>query len=214
MTDRYRWYVADEERGGDKDRPQVVEPPAETQMDALPQQENEDGGEALKLFGAKIRELQLEVDRLKSAVHEEQMLRIRDQATLQRDKSSFEARTRSALFSDLLAVVDSFEQLVKHGEKTKDGTELVTGSQAVLAQLNQLLSRNGVRRIEGIDGQLYDSAVSEIARVVTDTGAAANTVVRILRDGYMLGDMLLRPVMVEVAAAPAVSTENEDIGED
>jgi molecular chaperone GrpE len=142
------------------------------------------------------------------------MLRIREQATLQRDKNSFEARTKSAVFSDLLAVVDSFEQLVKHGEKVKDGSDVLTGSQAVLAQLNQLLSRNGVRRLEGIEGQAYDSATSEIARVVTDSSAAENTVVRVLRDGYMLGEMLLRPAMVEVAAALPVPAENDDIGED
>jgi molecular chaperone GrpE len=205
MMHSHRWYMADEERGGETDAQQVAQPPAETQSDVLPQQEKDDGGEALRVLGAKIRELQLEVDRLNSAVHEEQMLRIREQATLQRDKNSFEARTKSALFSDLLAVVDSFEQLVKHGEKTKDGSDVLTGSQAVLAQLNQLLSRNGVHRLEGIAGQAYDSATSEIARIVA---------VRVLRDGYMLGEMLLRPAMVEVAAALPVPTENDDIGED
>ena len=120
-----------------------------------------------------------------------------------------------ALFSDLLAVVDSFEQLVKHGEKTNDASDLFEGSQAVLAQLNQFLSRNDVRRLEGIEGQAYDSATSEIARVVMETDAAPNTVVRVLRDGYMLGDMLLRPAMVEVAGAPSVvPAANDDIGED
>jgi molecular chaperone GrpE len=210
----HTWHMADEERGGETDAQRVAQPPAETQPDVLPQQEKGDGGEALRVLGAKIRELQLEVDRLNSAVHEEQMLRIREQATLQRDKNSFEARTKSAVFSDLLAVVDSFEQLVKHGEKVKDGSDVLTGSQAVLAQLNQLLSRNGVRRLEGIEGKVYDSATSEIARVVTDSSAAENTVVRVLRDGYMLGEMLLRPAMVEVAAAPSASAENDDVGED
>jgi molecular chaperone GrpE len=214
MIHSQTWYMPDEERGSETDAKQVAQSPAGIQPDALPQQQRDDGGEALRALGAKIRELQLEVDRLNSAVHEEQMLRIREQATLQRDKNSFEARTKSALFSDLLAVVDSFEQLVIHGEKTKDGSDLFMGSQAVLAQLNQFLSRNGVRKLEGIEGQAYDSGTAEIARVVANSGAAANTVVKVLRDGYMLGEMLLRPAMVEVAAAPSASAENDDIGED
>ncbi|MHB8071708.1 MAG: nucleotide exchange factor GrpE [Candidatus Cryosericum sp.] len=206
--------MAGEERGDTADSHQVTESTKKTEPDVLTEQAEDDGGEALRALGAKIRELQLEVERLNSAVHEEQMLRIREQATLQRDKNSFEARTRLALFSDLLAVVDSFDQLVKHGEKTRDGSDLFAGSQAVLAQLNQFLSRNGVHRIEGIEGQAYDSATSEIARVVTDQSTAPNNVVAVLRDGYMLGEMLLRPAMVEVAAAPSIPVENDDIGED
>lgn len=214
MKYSHTWYAADEEEGG-AGVVQNSEPTTMAEAKGADQHDGGDGGEALRALGAKIRELQLEVERLNSAVHEEQMLRIREQATLQRDKNSFEARTRMALFSDLLAIVDSFEQLVKHGEKTNDASDLFEGSQAVLAQLNQFLSRNGVHRLEGIEGQAYDSATSEIARVVMETDAAPNTVVRVLRDGYMLGDMLLRPAMVEVAGTPAVvAAANDDIGED
>jgi len=214
MKDSHTWYAAGEEEGG-AGVVQNSEPTTTTEAKGADQHDGGDGGEALRALGAKIRELQLEVERLNSAVHEEQMLRIREQATLQRDKSSFEARTRMALFSDLLAVVDSFEQLVKHGEKTNDESDLFEGSQAVLAQLNQFLQRNDVHRLEGIEGQVYDSATSEIARVVMETDAAPNTVVRVLRNGYMLGDMLLRPAMVEVAGTPSVgSTANDDTGED
>lgn len=213
MMYSHTWYAADEERGG-TEAEQAGESTVTTEENAAKQQGSGDGGEALRAFGAKIRELQLEVDRLNSAVHEEQMLRIREQATLQRDKNSFEARTRLSLFSDLLAIVDSFEQLVKHGEKTKDGSDLFTGAQAVLAQLNQFLSRNGVHRLEGIEGQAYDSATSEIARVVMEVDAVPNTVVRVLRDGYTLGEMLLRPAMVEVAGTPSAPAANDDVGED
>jgi molecular chaperone GrpE len=183
-------------------------------LDVVPEHAEGDGGEALRTLGSRIRELEQEVERLNSAVHEEQMLRIREQATLQRDKSSFEARTKLALFLDLLAVVDSFDQLVKHGEGSQDDSSLLVGSQAVLGQLNQFLARNGVHKLEGLEGSAYDSATSEIARVVTDSGAPANTVVRVLRDGYKLGEMLLRPAMVDVASEPPATVGSNDDGED
>jgi molecular chaperone GrpE len=214
MMNRSRWYVAGEERGTDKDEPERVPSVPEVPLDSAPDHEDGDGGEALRTLGSRIRELQHEVERLNSAVHEEQMLRIREQATLQRDKSSFEARTKLTLFLDLLAVVDSFDQLVKHGEGTQDDSSLLVGSQAVLGQLNQFLARNGVHRLEGLEGNVYDSATCEIAHVVTDSGAPANTVVRVLRDGYKLGEMLLRPAMVDVASAPQAVVESNDTGED
>jgi molecular chaperone GrpE len=214
MMNRNRWYVAGEERGTEKDESERVPSVPEVPLDSAPDHEDGDGGEALRTLGSRIRELQHEVERLNSAVHEEQMLRIREQATLQRDKSSFEARTKLALFLDLLAVIDSFDQLVKHGEGTQDDSSLLVGSQAVLGQLNQFLARNGVHRLEGLEGNAYDSATCEIGRVVTDSGAPANTVVRVLRDGYKLGEMLLRPAMVDVASAPQATGQSSDTGED
>ncbi|MBA4365682.1 MAG: nucleotide exchange factor GrpE [Coprothermobacter sp.] len=214
MMNRSRWYVAGEERGTGKDDSERVPSVLEVPLDSAPDHEDGDGGEALRTLGSRIRELQHEVERLNSAVHEEQMLRIREQATLQRDKSSFEARTKLGLFLDLLAVVDSFDQLVKHGEGTQDDSSLLVGSQAVLGQLNQFLARNGVHRLEGLEGNPYDSATSEIAHVVADPDAPVNTVVRVLRDGYKLGEMLLRPAMVDVASAPQASVESDDTGED
>jgi len=214
MRNRSRWYVAGEERGTEKDESERVPSVPEVPLDSAPDHKDGDGGEALRTLGSRIRELQHEVERLNSAVHEEQMLRIREQATLQRDKSSFEARTKLGLFFDLLAVVDSFDQLVKHGEGTQDDSSLLVGSQAVLGQLNQFLARNGVHRLEGLEGNVYDSATCEIARVVTDSGAPTNTVVRVLRDGYKLGGVLLRPAMVDVASAPQATVESSDAGED
>ncbi|MFZ2414364.1 MAG: nucleotide exchange factor GrpE [Candidatus Cryosericum sp.] len=214
MINRSRSYATGEERGTDSDEAKDFQSVPVVPLDGVPEHEEGDGGEALRTLGSRIRELQQEVERLNSAVHEEQMLRIREQATLQRDKSSFEARTKLSLFRDLLTVVDSFDQLVKHGEGSQDDSSLLVGSQAVLGQLNQFLVRNGVHRIEGLEGNVYDSATSEIARVVADSGAPANTVVRVLRDGYKLGEMLLRPAMVDVASEPQIIAESNDDGED
>jgi molecular chaperone GrpE len=214
MTNQCRSYIGSEERGTDKDETKEIQSSPDVPLSVVPEHEEGDGGEALKMLGSRIRELQQEVERLNSAVHDEQMLRIREQATLQRDKSSFEARTKLSLFRDLLAVVDSFDQLVKHGEVTQDDSSLLVGSQAVLGQLNQFLLRNGVHRIEGLEGNAYDPATCEIARVVADSGVPANTVVKVLRDGYKLGEMLLRPAMVDVASEPPVTAESNGDGED
>lgn len=210
-----------EERAAEQEGSDQVQSPAAPAVDSPHDQNSSDGGEAMRTLGARIRELQQTVERLvkeneslKSSVHEEQMLRIREQATLQRDKNSFEARTKLSLFLDLLAIVDSFNQLVKHGEWTQDDSSLAIGSQAVLAQLNQFLARNGVHEIEGLVGKPYDSSTSEIAHVVAGSDAPSNTVIQVLREGYRLGEMLLRPAMVDVSGAAQQSSESEDDGED
>ena len=197
------WYTS-EEPNGEQGKEQHPEEDVRVAVGNPEVQENSEGGDAVKTLRAKVEELEQEVARLESSVHEEQMMRIRDQATLQRDKNSFEARTKSALFLDLLSVVDSFEQLVRHGEEApgSDGGSLLAGAKAVLAQLNQFLIRNGIHRIEGLEGAPYDSGTCEIAHVVTDSDLPPNTVVHVLRDGYRLGDMLLRPAVVDVVSAP------------
>ncbi len=171
-----------EEHAAEQASQQSGEPVQEIEGETQTESDTVTMGKTVDLLGDKVRGLQLEVDRLQSALHEEQMLRIREQATLQRDKSSYEARVKSSLFLDLLCIVDSLGELVKHGEKTQDDSSLLAGSQAILAQMTQLLTRNGVRKLENIEGKLYDSATSEIARVVAETDATANTVIRVLRD--------------------------------
>ncbi|MCX6085824.1 MAG: nucleotide exchange factor GrpE [Caldiserica bacterium] len=214
MMNGIRSYVAGEERGTDRAEEEGVQFAPDVPAGVVPEHEEGGEGEAVRMLGSRVRELQQEVERLNSAVHEEQMLRIREQATLQRDKSAFEARTKLALFLDLLAVVDSFDQLVKHGEGSPDDSSLLVGSQAVLGQLNQFLARNGVHKLEALEGSVYDSSTSEIARVVTDSGTQANTVIRVLRDGYKLGEILLRPAMVDVASEPQDTVETIEHGED
>jgi molecular chaperone GrpE len=204
------WY-ASEEPNGEQGKEQRPEEDVRVAVGNPEVQENSEGGDAVKTLRAKVEELEQEVARLESSVHEEQMMRIRDQATLQRDKNSFEARTKSALFLDLLSVVDSFEQLVRHGEEApgSDGGSLLAGAKAVLAQLNQFLTRNGIHRIEGLEGAPYDSGTCEIAHVVTDSDLPPNTVVHVLREGYRLGDMLLRPAVVDVVASAPRSAASD-----
>lgn len=221
MMNEHRLWTDAEERGSEQEGLEHAQPPAVSAVDSVPEGNvSGDGGDVVRVLGAKVRELQQTIDRLaqeneslKSSVHEEQMLRIREQATLQRDKSSFEARTKLSLFLDLLAIVDSFDQLVRHGEGSSDGSSLAVGAQAVLGQLNQFLVRNGVHKIEGLEGNLYDSSTSEIARVVVESEAPANTVIRVLRDGYKLGDRLLRPAMVDVSGAPEKEAEIQETAE-
>jgi molecular chaperone GrpE len=149
----------------------------------------------------RVKELEAEINRLRSEVHEQEMLRIREQATLQREKTSFELRVRSGIFLELLTVVDSFGQLTDMGSGEESDSALLQCSRAVLGQLMQMLARNGVRRIPDLVGKPYDSATSQIAQVVLDAVADPGTVVEVLRDGYMLDSRLVRPAMVNVAGA-------------
>jgi len=65
-----------------------------------------------------------------------------------------------------------------------------------------------------LEGKPYDSSTSEIAHVVADSDAPSNTVIQVLRDGYRLDDMLLRPAMVDVSGAAEQENEAESSIED
>lgn len=203
-----KWYI--DKEGCEEKKSEAVPAQQEASTNPVPEKPEDTKETAMNILGKRIHVLQDKVEQLENAVHDQEMLRIREQATLQRDKSSYEARTKSALFLDLLSVVDSFEQLVQHGEETQDESSLLTGCRAVLGQLNQLLSRNGIRKLEGLKGKPYDASTSEIARVVSDTSAAPNAVIKVLRCGYKLGESLLRPAMVDVAAVSPAPVEGKE----
>jgi molecular chaperone GrpE len=70
------------------------------------------------------------------------------------------------------------------------------------------LGRFGVRRIEAL-GASFDPHLHEAMAEVDDDPSTPGSVVRVLEDGYMIHDRLLRPARVIVAkprveAAPPV----------
>jgi molecular chaperone GrpE len=66
----------------------------------------------------------------------------------------------------------------------------------------QTLQRFGVRRIEAV-GQKFDPNLHEAVAQVEDPSQPPGTVARVVEEGYMIHDRLLRPSRVFVSMQPA-----------
>src|SRR5262249_32192991 len=108
-------------------------------------------------------------------------------------------RGRRAIAADLLDVLDNLDRAIDAARATDAPTEaLLRGVELVRDQFLSKLEALGVRRIAALD-QVFDAAVHEAVATtpVTDPDQDGR-VVSITKEGYAIGDDLLRPASVVV----------------
>jgi molecular chaperone GrpE len=111
----------------------------------------------------------------------------------------------SGFARELLLGLDNLRRTVAAAEQqmpTAENVALVEGVQATLRILTQTLERFDVQRIEAL-GQKFDPSVHEAVATVEDHSRPPGIVSRVMEDGYMINDRLLRPARVAVSALPS-----------
>ena len=105
----------------------------------------------------------------------------------------------SAILLDLLPVLDNLERASAAAEKAGEKGPLAEGIGMVLSQFLEFLKRNGVVRIKAQD-QPFDPHLHQAVMQEPVPDKPANTVVKVLEQGYMNHDRVLRPAKVVVSS--------------
>jgi molecular chaperone GrpE len=150
----------------------------------------------------RVAALQAERDELK-----DRMLRIAAEfenwkKRSRKEQLDGEARVRESLLKEMLEVVDNLERATS---AKLDAEALLKGVNLVLRLFQNKLERHDVRPFE-TKGQPFDPRLHEAISQVPSTDVPPGSVANELQKGYRIGDKLLRPAMVAVAAAPAAGT--------
>jgi len=116
-----------------------------------------------------------------------------------REREEYVAHANERLVKELLPILDDLERALTAAEQHEEA-QLEEGVRLVHRSLAQLLQRNGVREI-ATDGK-FDPHVHE-ALLSQPSEAEEGSVVDVVQKGYTLGDRVVRPARVVIAAAPA-----------
>jgi molecular chaperone GrpE len=115
---------------------------------------------------------------------------------VERDRASDQAIMKADLIRKVLPVLDDLERALSNrpGDSAwSNGIELIQ------RKLLQILESEGVQRIEA-EGALFDPNVHEAISQEPVDGAESGSVVAVTLQGYKLGDRVIRPAQVKVAA--------------
>jgi len=112
----------------------------------------------------------------------------------------------SAILLEVLPVLDNFKRAMEAAEGATDVDALVKGIKMIHDQLVEALARKGVRPIHA-EGEPFDPAYHDAVGKIETADRPEGTVAVEIQKGYMLGDRVLRPSRVMVAARPARGTE-------
>lgn len=113
----------------------------------------------------------------------------------QKEREALYVEIRAEAVKQLLPVLDNLERAV--ASPCQD-TAYAKGVEMTLKQCIELVGSMGVTVIEAA-GCPFDPNLHDAVMHVEDENAGENTVVEVLRQGYQLGDKVLRHAMVKVA---------------
>jgi len=113
-----------------------------------------------------------------------------------RDQESLVARAHERLVKELLPVLDDLERALAAAEEHEEA-KLEEGVRLVHRELAAALAREGLAEIE--TNGVFDPHVHE-ALLSQPSEADEGSVLEVVQKGYRLGDRVLRPARVVVAA--------------
>lgn len=204
----------------------------------VPDQET-DGADDLEMSGAEVSEepevqetphggpelaelvaSRAELKRLQTAMSEAQDALARRQADfenyrkrIERERQEMHNRVVADVARKLLPVVDNLTRALD-AERSLEASEspefrhFLHGVELISKQLNEVLESFGVQAIPSV-GERFDPHVHEAVVSEPSDEYEPDTVIEEMSRGYRIGDRLLRPAMVKVAARPPeTSTEN------
>jgi len=110
------------------------------------------------------------------------------------------------LLKELLPILDDLERALEAAAQHEEA-QLEAGVRLVHRALDDLLRKHGVAEI-ATEGR-FDPHVHE-ALLSQPSEADEGSVIQVLQKGYKLGDRVVRPARVVVAAAPPIPPEDDE----
>jgi molecular chaperone GrpE len=118
-----------------------------------------------------------------------------------RETAAAQERGVAKLAKELLPAVDNLDRALEAAQHDGDNgaSTLVSGIKLVHADVIAALSRVGIERFEP-KGEQFDPQRHEAIAQQPVEGAQSGTIVEVYQRGYLLGDFVIRPARVVVAA--------------
>lgn len=115
-----------------------------------------------------------------------------------REREEERKRAGERLVSELLPAIDNLERAIEHTTAGGDLVHLLSGVEAVHAQVIGILGREGVEVIDPF-GQAFDHNTQQAVSQQEDAEVPQGTVVAVFQKGYQMGGRVVRPAMVVVS---------------
>lgn len=161
-------------------------------------------GNGSRNHAEEIQTLQTEVDEFKKQSQEffegwqrERADFMNYKKRIERDQTAMKNYMSSELIKKYLVVIDDMELALKNQPQSQECANWVNGVNLIYQKLISILESEGVERI-ATQGE-FDPNIHEALTQVESTEHEAGQIVEVMRNGYRLGDRILRPALVIVA---------------
>ena len=175
----------------------------ETKSEAAPEEKDVRSEAGLRKKDTEIRKLKKEYKELKETYLRELAEKENLRKRLEKEKSEFYQYALSDCLTELLSVVDNFERALDSSQEG-DEPNLQEGLRMIYRQLQDVISKQGVKPIEIKDG-VFDPQFQQALLTEESEDVSAVEVAEELQRGYTLHERLLRPALVKVRVPKKVN---------
>ncbi len=115
------------------------------------------------------------------------------------------ARAKSEVLTEAITVLDYLDMALATPVSSEEAKNLKIGVEMTRGQLQGLFDRLSVKPIPVAD--TFDPLIHQAVSTVETTDHEPGTIVEVVRNGYFMGETVLRFTQVRVAAAPEPTAE-------
>ena len=154
----------------------------------------------------KIKELELEIEKLKLALNMSNDKALRASAEMMNFKRRKEEETSSMLkyanedvLKSLLPIVDNFERGIKldDNDLSDEVSKFLSGFKMIYTSVIEILNKFEVTEIPS-EGMEFNPSVHQAVLMEHDEAKPSGVILEVLQKGYMYKDRVLRAAMVKV----------------
>jgi len=117
---------------------------------------------------------------------------------IERDQYLLNQAIKANIFKNFLDVLDDMELAVKNRPENAADQNWWEGVGLICRKLIGILESEGVTRIPA-EGELFDPTLHEAISHDEDPDHQREHVIEVIKQGYMIGDRVIRPALVRVA---------------
>ncbi|HSS45125.1 MAG TPA: nucleotide exchange factor GrpE [Thermoanaerobaculia bacterium] len=170
-----------------------VEDPGETLEAALEEEERS----AIAAMEGKLRSVERDLTELKDR-HVRKLAEFDNmRKRTEREKTEYFRLALLDLARGFLPIVDDLERAMSHASAEERSSDFGQGIGLIRRQIVDLWRRHGLEEVDTSGG--FDPNVHEAVATEETDELPPNTIVEVLRRGYLLNDKLVQPALVKVA---------------
>lgn len=118
---------------------------------------------------------------------------------MEREKLEFLKYANEGLIGEFLGILDNLERSVEAAQaRHEDYSAFLKGVEMIMAQIHELLKKNGVKPIEA-KGKMFDPHCHEILMQEERSNVEEGIILEEFQKGFYLGDRVIRTAKVKVA---------------
>lgn len=117
---------------------------------------------------------------------------------VERDQALVQQSVSGSIFKRFLEVLDDLDRALKNRPQDGEGAAWAEGIELVSRKFHSILEAEGAKQIDA-QGQFFDPNLHEAITQEETDEYESGQVIDVVKNGYMIGDKVLRPALVRVA---------------